>query len=83
MMLIVLLFSTAIISYLFFRAAVFMETCRKTLASDQNTVFINKHPNWYSYLRISLPIIIFAFYFNALVSGGAFVYFIVRWLSDV
>jgi len=82
-MLIVLLLSTAIISYLFFRAALFMVTCRKTLDSDQNIVFINKHPNWYSYLQIALPIIIFAFYFNALVSGGAFVYFIVRWISGV
>lgn len=82
---IVLLVATAIIPYLFIRAAIFFKSYYKILGdqnSIQNIAIINKHPNWHSYLRFSLPIIITVFYFNAFVTAGAFVYFIVRWLND-
>ncbi len=81
---IALLIATAIISYLFARAAKFMQSYYKILGDQndqQNTAVINQHPKWHSYLRFSLPIIITAFYFNAFITAGAFVYFIVRWLN--
>ena len=82
---IALLIATAIISYLFAHAAKFMQSYYKMLGDQnnkQNTAIINQHPNWHSYLRFYLPIIITAFYFNAFVTAGAFVYFIVRWFNS-
>ena len=80
-----LLIATAVISYLFVRGAKAMHAYYKMLNdanSKQSTALLNQYPNWHTYLRFSLPIIITGFYFNAIISAGAFTYFVVRWLNE-
>ena len=81
-----LLLATAVISYLFVRSAKSLHAYYNMLNdinSKQSTALLNHYPSWHSYLRFSLPIIITGFYFNATVCAGAFIYFIVRWFSEV
>jgi hypothetical protein len=82
---ILLLTVLAVISYVFARSAYALWLYHKRLQdkqSDFGGTYYAKHPRWYPYMKIAIPLVSIGFFFNAIVAFLAFCYIVVKFANS-
>jgi hypothetical protein len=81
----ILLAVVAAMSFAFARAAIYLLQYRRALVdveSGMGRAMVQKHPRLLSLLRMSLPVVVAGFFFNAAALALAFIYVAVRFAND-